>query len=112
VVLDGRRHQVAALRARGANHALDRQVVALRRAAGKHDLAGLGGPDRRRNTLARIFDGGLGSPAVGMGAARSVAELLVEVREHRLDHAGIHWGGGVVVEIDGGLHRGGSTRCA
>jgi hypothetical protein len=87
------------------NGAFDREVVGFSRAAGEADLL-CGGADERRDLAARAVHGGLGVPPELVLPAGGIAEALGEVRQHRLEHAGIDGGGGVVVEVDGfiGVH--------
>ena len=42
----------------------------------------------------------VGSPAEGMAARGRIAELLVQVRHHRLHHPRVHRGRGRVVQVD------------
>ena len=51
-----------------------------------------------------LLDGLLGLPAEGVVAAGGVAELLGEVRQHRLDHARVAPRRGVVVQVDRQFH--------
>ena len=87
-------------RAARAQHALQREVVALGGAAREDDLARLGRADRRRDLLARLLDRGLRAPAVHVRAARRVAELVAQPRLHRREDARIDRRRGVVVEVD------------
>ena len=66
-------------------HALDREVVGLGAAGGEDDLLGIAGADELGDLLAGLLDGRLGLPAERVVAAGGVAELLGEVRQHRLD---------------------------
>ena len=79
--------------------ALDRQVVRLGGAAGEDDVLRLGA-DQAGDLLAAGVDGLLGLPAEAVGAARGVAEVLGEVRQHRLEHPRIDRRRGVVVHVD------------
>ena len=83
--LDG--DDVVALLLVELGHALDREVVRLGRAGGEDDLLVVAA-DQRRDLLARVLDRGLGLPAERVVAARRVAEVLGEVRQHRLDTRG------------------------
>src|SRR5208283_3182535 len=75
------------------------QVVGFRRAAGEDDLLG-----RRVDQGSNLLPGGLhrffASPAERVVAARGVPELLREIGQHRLQHARIHWCGGVIVHVN------------
>ena len=79
--------------------AFERQVVRFGGAAGEDDLL------RRRvdqtgDLRARVLDRFFGRPAKGVVAARGIAELLVEVGQHRFDHARVHRSGGVVIHVN------------
>ena len=91
------------------DHALERQVVRLGGAAGEDDLLGLGA-DERRHLGARLLDRRLGLPAERMVARRGVPEVLPQVGQHRLQHARVERGGGVVIHVDGKAHSGRSGR--
>jgi len=56
--------------------------------------------DARKRTWSACLDGLLGLPAVGVAAASGVAVMLGEVRQHRLDHAGVGPRGRVVVHVN------------
>jgi hypothetical protein len=84
--------------------ALDGQVDRLGRARGDDDLLGVAA-DQRGDLAAGGLDGGLGGPAEHVVAAGGVAEVLGEVRQHRLEHARIDRRRRVVVHEDGQLHR-------
>ncbi len=100
LVLDGRSDDVLALAGVVLGDAFDREVVALRCAAREHDLLAAVGTDHVRDGLAGVFDGGLGFPTKAMRTARCVPEGRREVRQHRLDHAGIDRGRRVIVHVD------------
>jgi methylthioribose-1-phosphate isomerase len=98
-VLDHLRDDVVALLAVHFRGALDRQIVRLGGAAGEDDFL------RRRvdqpgDLGARVLHRFLGRPAERVVAAGSVAELIVKVRQHCLDHARVHRCGGVVIHVD------------
>src|SRR3569833_1104117 len=100
--LDG--DDVIALLLVEARGALDREVVGLGRTRGPHDLLGIAA-DQRGALRARILDRGLGGPAEHVVAARRVAVVLGEERQHRLDDARIDLGGRLVIHEDGELQR-------
>ena len=77
---------------------LDRLVVGLGRAAGENYLLGLR-IDQRGDLVARLVDRFLGFPAEAMVAAGGVAELLREVRQHRLQHPRIDRRRRVIVHV-------------
>jgi hypothetical protein len=103
-VLGHARDDVVALLAVHLGDALDREVVRLGCAAGEDDFLGRG-PDQIGHLLARRFDRLFGVPAKGVIAARRIPEVLREEREHRLDDARINRRRGVIVHVDGKLHR-------
>ena len=74
------------------------QVVGFRRARRPHDLAGIG-IDVGGDVGTRFFHRFFRFPTVSVRAARGIAELVAEVREHLHGHAGIHRGRGGVVKI-------------
>ena len=83
--------------------AAEGQVVALRRAAGEHDFAGIGvqGPGDRASSL---FNGLVDFRADRVAGTGRVAVLFAEVRQHGGDDPRIDSRGGMVIEIDGGLN--------
>ena len=91
--------------------ALDGQVVALGRSRSKDDLLG-SGPDQLGNLLPRRFDGLLRLPSKGVVAASRVAELGGEIGQHRLQHPGIEWAGGVIIHINRQAHSCGNFHLA
>ena len=96
VVLDlGRDHVAAGPRAR---HALDGQVVGLGAARGEDDLLRRD-PEEARDALARRVDPVARLPPEAVDA-RSVAEALREVGQHRRQDVGVDRRRGVVIEID------------
>ncbi len=99
LVLGDARDDVIALLAVHLGDALDREVVRLGRAAGEDDFLGVRA-DQIGHLLARLVDRLFGLPAERMVAARRVAEVLGEVRQHRLDHARIDRRRGVIVHVD------------
>src|SRR4029450_1098655 len=62
--------------------------------------------DQRRHLTPRAFDRLLRAPSERMLAARGVAELRGEVRQHRLEDTRVDGRRRVVVEIDGALAHG------
>lgn len=76
--------------------ALDGDVVGLGGAGGKDDLF-RGGVDEGGDLGAGGFDGGFGFPTVEVGAAVGVAVLGDVVREHGVEDAWVHRGGGLHV---------------
>ena len=99
----GHGHDMRARAAGGVHHALQRQVVGLRCAAGEHDLARRG-PGQFRNPLARHFHGRFRFPSEAVRTACRIAEFRPEVRKHRFQHTRIHRRGGVIIQIDGFRH--------
>jgi len=95
--LDG--DQVLALALVELGGALDGQVVGLGGTRGPDHLTRVG-TDQGGDMLAGNLDGLLGSPAIGMAAGGGVAELFVQVGQHRLNHPGIDGGRRGVVQID------------
>jgi len=98
-VLDGLGDDVIALFAEHLRDALDHQVVGFRGAAGEDDFLRRG-VDQRSDLLARGFDGLFAGPAERVIAARSVAEFLGEIRQHRFDDARIHRRSRVIVHVN------------
>jgi len=95
-VLDGRGdHVTAAARFHDAG---ERPVVGLGAAAGEDDLVGEDA-EARRDLGARRLDHLLRHAAAAM-AGRRVPPALAQRWQHRLDDAGVHRRGGVVVEVD------------
>ncbi len=89
---------------------MNREVVALRGAGGEHNLFARLGIDEPGDAVTRVFDGGFRAPAESVRAARGVAEVLREIREHRLEHARVERRGGVIVEVDGELQSHGAFK--
>src|SRR5262245_52265882 len=81
------------------SRAADGKVVRLRAARSKDDLCGRT-PEQRRDALPRLLYGGTG-PAANLMVARGIAEVLAQIRKHRVDHFGEHRGRRVVIKIDG-----------
>ena len=79
--------------------ALDCQVVGLGGAAGENNFLGLGA-DQRGDLVARATDGLFRFPSEAMVAAGGVAELLGEIREHRIEHTRIDARGRMIVHIN------------
>jgi hypothetical protein len=105
LVLDLRRDDVVALVLVELCHALDGEVVRLGGARGEDDLLRVLGAEQRRQALTRDAHGLFGDPAEGVVAARGVAELLREVRQHLLEHARVDGRGRVVVHVNRELDR-------
>src|SRR5579862_2097617 len=80
--------------------ALDCQVVGLGSAAGENNFLGLGS-DQRGDLFARATDGLFRLPTETMVTAGGVAELLGEIREHRIEHARIDARGRMIVHVYG-----------
>src|SRR6185436_4156027 len=98
------RDDVVALLAVHLGDALDRQVVRFGRAAREDDLLRVRA-DEIRNLLARLLDRLFRFPAERMVAAGGVAEVLREVRQHRLDDARVHRRRRVIVHVDRKFYR-------
>ena len=80
-------------------NAANRQVIAFGRAAGEDDFL-LAGTKRMGDRLARLVNGLLGVPALGMADACRVAEIFGEKWKHRLDHPGVDGCRGMMVHVD------------
>ena len=93
-------YDVVAFLAVHLGHALDGQVVGLSGAGGEDDLL-RSGVDEGGDLLAGGVNPLLGLPAEAVVAAGGVAELVGEVRQHRLQHPRVHRGGSVVIHING-----------
>src|SRR6266568_61370 len=104
LVLGLHRDDVLALALVEIRRALDGEVVAFGRARGPDDLLGIG-VQQRGDVLARFLDRFLRFPAERMRAARRIAELLGEKRDHLLRHARIHRRGRRVIEVNREFHR-------
>src|SRR5581483_202678 len=76
------------------------EVVALGGAAGEDELAGAG-PEELGDLAAGLLDRLRSALAEDVRSAGSIAVLLGEERQHRLEHARIDAGGRVVVQVDG-----------
>ena len=98
------RDEVAAFVRIRPGHAFQRRVDGLGGAAGKDDLARLGA-QAFGHGLPRLLDGLLGGPPKRMAFAGGVAVMLGEKRHHLPQHPLVDGRGGVVVEVDGQLHR-------
>ena len=96
-VLDDRGHDVASIVA-SLGHASDGEVVRLGAAGGEDHLV-LVTAEERRDLLARSRDRVSSAPAVDV-PARGVAEVLAQVREHRVDDLRQDGRRRVVVEVD------------
>ena len=103
LVLGLHRDEVTALVLVEVRGALDGEIVALRCAGRPDDLAGIGA-NEGGNVTAGLFNGLLGLPAVAVAVAGGVAELLVEIRNHLVDHAGVAGRRRGVVKVNGQLH--------
>ena len=79
--------------------ALDRQIVRFGGARRENHLAGIGA-DKRGDLASRLLDRLGSNPAVSMAHAVRIAELLGEIGQHRVEHAGVDPGRGLIVEID------------
>ena len=79
--------------------ALDREIVRFGRARGEDDLARIG-LDQRGDFAAGALDRLGGDPAIRVAGAVRVAEMLGEVRQHRLEDARVYRRRRLVVEID------------
>jgi hypothetical protein len=99
LVLGHLRDHVVALLAIELDHALDRQVVRLGRAARPDDVL-RPRPDEPRHLLARGLHRLLGLPPEAVAPARRVPEDLGEVRQHGLEHARVDRRGRMVVHVD------------
>jgi hypothetical protein len=104
LVLGGHRHDVVLPPAVDGAGSDERQRDRLRGAAGEAERLRVGA-DERADALARLLDGLVGGPAVGV-VARRVAEPLREHGEHRLDGLRSDGRRGVVVEVDRDAHHG------
>ena len=90
---------MVAARGRGLGDSFDGQVVRFRRPGGEDDLAGLA--PRAVATCSRARStASLASQPKAMRGARRISILLSEIRQHRLDDAGIKACRRVVIEID------------
>ena len=88
VMLDGRRHDLVATRPTRPRGPFQREVVRLRAAAREDDLARLGA-ERMGEPVVRVVQRSAGPAAVPVGR-RGVAEVLREVRQHRVQHLAAH----------------------
>ena len=104
LVLGLQRDDVVALGPVELGHALQSQVVRLGGTAGEDDLVGLR-PDEGGHLGTRLLDRRLGPPAECMVARSGVPEVLPQVGEHRLEHARVERGRGMVVHVDRKVHR-------
>ena len=93
-MFDARRDDVVAC----GNQARNRKIVGLGAAAGENDFRSAT-TKQRRYGLAGVFDG---SPRLlpMMMDGGSIAELLSEIRTHRLEHVGQQRSRGVIVEVN------------
>ena len=103
LVLDHARDDVIALLAVHLRDALDRQVVRFGRAAREDDFL-RAGANQIGHLLAGSLHRLLGFPAERVVAAGGVAEVLCEVRRHRLEHPWVDGRRGVVVHVNRKLH--------
>jgi hypothetical protein len=100
LVLGLHRDEVLALALVEEGGALDGEVVRFGGAGGPHDFLRVGA-DQRGDVLARLFDGLLRLPAVGMRARGWVAELFDQPGNHLLGDARVDRGRRGIVEVDG-----------
>ena len=89
--------------------ALDREIVALGGTAGPDDLFG-SGSDQACGLLTSAVHAGFRPPTEGVVSTRRVPVGLGEVREHRLDHAGVGASRGCVVHVNWKVHRRGTPK--
>ena len=89
-------------RAPGGGNALDSEIVRLGAARGEDDLV-LGDLEEARDLLACRLHAIARVATEAVDAGR-IAEVLAEVRQHRLEHLGVHRCGRVVIEIDPAVH--------
>ena len=99
LVLGDAGDDVIALLAIHLGDALDREVVRLGRAAREDDFLRVGA-NQVGDLFAGLLDRLFGLPSKRMVAARRIAEVLGEVRQHRLDHARIDRRRRVIVHVD------------
>ena len=104
LVLGLHRDQVLALGLVELGRALEREVDRFGRARGPDQVLRVAA-HQRGDLLARLLDRLLGLPAEGVRAARRVAEVLGQVRDHLLRHARIDRRGRGVIQVDGQLQR-------
>ncbi|KAF5050549.1 hypothetical protein DSECCO2_428360 [anaerobic digester metagenome] len=78
----------------------DRDIVRLGRAAREDHIVGGASADGVRHLLPGRLDGVGRVGPVAVIDAPGVPEPIREVRQHRLDHPWICWGGRVVVHVD------------
>ena len=102
LVLGLHRDDVLALALVEMRRALDGEVVRFGRTRGPDDLLGVG-IDQCGDLFARILDRLLGFPAVGVRAARRVAEVLGQPGDHLGRHARVDRSRRRIVEVDGEL---------
>src|SRR2546427_2473207 len=103
LVLGLLRDDVLALGLVEVGRALDGEIVALGRARRPHDLLRVG-VEQRSDMAARLLDRRLGLPAESVRAARGIAEILREVRNHLLGDAAIDRSRRRIVKVDRKLH--------
>ena len=99
LVLDPRGDDPVDTVGRGPGGALDGKVVALAAAASEDNLR-RASPTDLSHDLAGLFERRLGRPAGGV-AARRIAGVLGQERQHRLDGLGTHRRRGGVIEVRG-----------
>ena len=99
LVLGDRRDDVIPLLPIHLGDAFNRQVVGLGRAAREDNFLRVRA-DEIRHLLARLVHRFFGFPAEGMVAARRVAEMSREIRDHDLHDARIDRRGRVIVHVD------------
>ena len=101
-MLDDARDHVTVALSELLHQSLDRQIVRLRRSRCEDHLPWIT-VDQGRHLLARRLDQLGGVEAEGVLPAGRVPELIREGGQHRLHDPGITGGGGVVIQIDGGI---------
>ena len=85
----------------GANES---KIVGFGCTAGPDDLLGLGA-DELSDLAACRLNGGFDGGTERVRQAGGITKMLIEIRQHGLEHLRVEWGGGCVVEINGILHR-------
>ena len=97
------RDEVAALVLVEMSGPLDGKIVAFRCARRPDDFTGIRS-DKSRHMAASLFNSLLGLPAVTVTVTGGIAELLVKIRNHFVDHAGVAGRRRGIVEVYGQLH--------
>src|ERR1700733_1039110 len=96
-VLNSRRHHLPPLRD-SLRYATERQIVGLRASGSEYDFVGCTA-NQFGDLLSRGINRNMSATAKCM-AARWIAPMLLQIREHRLDDLRQHRSGCVVIEID------------